>query len=139
MWPSTVAHAIVLMGNSVGRKETYSRWREQRLGHGAVAAADEDMRVSVVFGVVWDMVRALPKAEIEAWRGGVDVFFGSCEALSSYCNRDDEGIGERGWRGERTMEIGWSMTRVGERWQRMRMRRGGPWRMRLPGAEIEER
>jgi hypothetical protein len=25
---------------------------------------------------------------------------GSCEALSSYRNRDDEGIGERGWRGE---------------------------------------
>jgi hypothetical protein len=27
-------------------------------------------------GVVRDMVRALPGAEIEAWRGGVDVFFG---------------------------------------------------------------
>jgi hypothetical protein len=24
---------------------------------------------------------------------------GLCEALSSYRNRDDEGIGERGWRG----------------------------------------
>jgi hypothetical protein len=46
------------------------------LGRGAVAAAGEEMCVSVVFGVVWDMVRALPGAEIEAWRGGVDVFFG---------------------------------------------------------------
>jgi hypothetical protein len=75
MWPSTVAHATVLTRNSVGRKETYSRWHEQRLGRGVVAAAGEEMRVSVVFGVVRDMVRALPGAEIEAWRGGVDVFF----------------------------------------------------------------
>ena len=32
---------------------------------------------------------------------------------STYRNRDDEGIGERGWRGERTTEIGWSATRRG--------------------------
>jgi hypothetical protein len=76
IWPSTVAHATVLTGNSVGRKEPYSWWHEQRLGRGTVAAAGEEMRVSVVFGVVQDMVRALPGAEIEAWRGGVDVFFG---------------------------------------------------------------
>ena len=76
MWPSTVAHATVLTGNSVGRKETYSRWREQRLGCGTVVVASEEMHISVVFGVVRDRVRAQPEAEIEAWCGGVDVFFG---------------------------------------------------------------
>jgi hypothetical protein len=63
-------------GNSMGRKETYSRWREQRLGCGTVAAAGEEMRINVVFGVVRDRVRAQPEAEIEAWCGGIDVFFG---------------------------------------------------------------
>jgi hypothetical protein len=36
-----------------------------------------------------------------------------CVRRSTYRNRDDEWIGERGWRGERTTEIGWSATRRG--------------------------
>jgi hypothetical protein len=55
------------------------------------------------------MVRALPGAEIEAWRGGVDVFFGvvwGAQLLSQQRRRRD-----RRERMERTTEIGWSAMR----------------------------
>jgi hypothetical protein len=65
---------------------------------------------------------------------------GLCEALNLSQQRRRMDRRERMERGEDHGDwLERNATRAGERWRRMRMRRGGPWRMCLPEAEIEER